>query len=205
VLAESMIRGGAFRLGLIVQSSAMSRHLRAEDPFSPWFGDAATAAVVGPVAPGRGVLAHAHGTDGRVHGGLVMGVPGRQWYDDGRVVVHIADRDKVNAMFLSMAEEVEVLVDRAIDEAGVRRDQIGFFAAHQGTAWIGAAFQRHLGVPQAARVDTFPWAASVAGCNLPLVLATGESEGRLGAGDLVLGFSGAVGQTVGALVMRWGR
>jgi 3-oxoacyl-[acyl-carrier-protein] synthase III len=204
-LGESMIRGGAFRLGLVIQTSVMSRHVRREDPFSPWFGDACTAAVIGPVADGRGILAHEHGTDGRVHGGLVMGVPDHQWYDDGRVVVYIADRDKVSAMFLSMAGEVDVLVERALGRAGVRRDQVRFFAAHQGTAWIGAAFQSHLGVDAAERVDTFPWAASVAGCNLPLILDTAVREGRLHDGDLVLGFSGAVGQTVGALVLRWGR
>jgi 3-oxoacyl-[acyl-carrier-protein] synthase-3 len=204
-LGEAMIRGGAFRCGLIAQASVMSRHARQEDPFSPWFGDAATAAVVGPVSAGRGLLAHAHGTDGRVHGGLVMGVPGKRWYDDGRVVVYIDDRDKVNAMFLSMVDEVSVLVDRALATAGVDRAEIDFFAAHQGTAWIGEAVQHHLGVAQARRIDTFPWAASVAGCNLPLIFATALREGALRDGDLVLAFSGAVGQTVGAMVARWGR
>jgi 3-oxoacyl-[acyl-carrier-protein] synthase III len=59
--------------------------------------------------------------------------------------------------------------------------------------------QQHLGIPRARRVDTFPWAASVAGSNLPLVLATGERAGDLRPGDLVLAFSGAVGQTIGAM------
>jgi 3-oxoacyl-[acyl-carrier-protein] synthase-3 len=204
-LADAMIGSGRFRCGLVVQSSAMSRHVRPEDPYSPWFGDAATAAVVGRVTASHGVLAHAHATDGSVHGGLVMGVPGQRWYDEGRVVVYIEDREKVNAMFLSMVDAVTRLVDDVLARAGVQRGDIDFFAAHQGAAWIGAAVQQHLGIPRARRVDTFPWAASVAGSNLPLVLATGERAGDLRPGDLVLAFSGAVGQTIGAMLLRWGQ
>jgi 3-oxoacyl-[acyl-carrier-protein] synthase III len=205
-LAEGLIRGGGFRLGLIVQCSVMSRHIRPEDPFSPWFGDAATAAVVGAVPAGKGLLAHAHGTDGRVHNGLVYGVPGKRWYDDGgKIVLYIEDRDKTKDMLLSMADEVEVLLGRALAQSGIRKEEVDFLAAHQGTVWLGRGIQRHVGLEHATRIDTFPWAASVLACNLPLVMATGEKEKKLQDGDVVVGFAGAIGQTVSGMVYRWGR
>jgi len=204
-LAEGLIRGGRFEVGLIIQCSVLSRHIQQEDPFSPWVGDGATAAVIGRVPPGRGLLSHAHGTDGRVHGGLVFGVPGKKWYEDGRIVFYIEDREKTKDMLMSMAEEVGGLMARAIDQAGVHKEEISFFAAHQGTVWLGRGVQRYVGLEHATRIDTFPFAASLFGCNLPLVLATGEKEGQLADGDLVAAFSGAIGQTVGAMIMRWGR
>ena len=205
VVAEGLIRGGAFRCGLIVQCSVMSRHIRPEDPFSAWVGDGATAAIVGAVSPGKGVLAHAHATDGRFHGGVVWGVPGKRWYEDGRVVFYIEDQQKARGMILSLADETGPLVERALEEAGIRKDEVRFFAAHQGTAWLGCAVQRHLGLEHATRIDTFPWAGSLIGANIPLILATGEREGVLKDGDVVVAFSGATGQTVGAMVARWGR
>jgi 3-oxoacyl-[acyl-carrier-protein] synthase-3 len=205
VLADGLIRGGAFRLGLLIQCSVMSRHLRPEDAFSAWQGDGCTAAVVGAVGPGKGLLGHAHATDGRFHGGLVFGVPGKHWYEDGRVVFYIQDQARASAMIQSIADETETLVSRALAEAGVGRDEVAFFAAHQGTAWLGAAVQSHLGLGHAARVDTFAWTGSLMGANVPLVMAIGEREGRLRDGDVVVAFSGAPGQTVSTAVARWGR
>jgi 3-oxoacyl-[acyl-carrier-protein] synthase III len=204
-LAEGLIRGGGFRLGLLVQCSVMSRHIRQSDPYSPWLGDGATAAVVGAVSGAKGLLAHAHATDGRYHGGLVFGVPGKRWYEDGPVIFHIEDQQKARAMVQSIADETDALVTRMLGEAGLRRDQVDFFAAHQGMVWLGRAMQEHLGLDRARRVDTFPWAASIMGANVPLVLATAEREGQLRDGDVVLAFSGAPGQTVSTLVARWGR
>jgi len=108
-------------------------------------------------------------------------------------------------MIQSIADETDVLLSRTLAEAGVRKDEVTFFAAHQGTAWLGRAVQGHLGLAHATRIDTFPWAASIMGANIPLVLATGEREGRLKDGDVVVAFSGAPGQTVSTTVARWGR
>jgi 3-oxoacyl-[acyl-carrier-protein] synthase-3 len=204
-VAEGLVRGGAFRCGLLIQCSVMSRHIRQADPFSAWVGDGATAQIVGAVAPGRGLLGHAHATDGRFHGGLVFGVPGKRWYEDGPVLFYIEDQQKARDMILTIADESELLLERSLQQAGVRRDEVRYFAAHQGTAWLGRAVQRHLRLDHATRIDTFPWAASLLGANIPLTLATGERDGHLRDGDVVVAFSGATGQTVGTMVARWGR
>ncbi len=71
-IAEQMIATGAARHALLVQSSAFSRVMPREAPYSPWFGDASTAVVVGPVAPDHGFLAFEHRTDGSIENTLVV-------------------------------------------------------------------------------------------------------------------------------------
>jgi 3-oxoacyl-[acyl-carrier-protein] synthase III len=205
VLAEAMIRAGTGRLALLVQCSAMSRHLRPEDPWSAWFGDAATAAVVGPVSAGHGVLTHAHVTDGRFHGGLVSGVPGGRWWDGGKPVAYVADHDKARGMMMAIPDTVTRLIEDTLDRAGVAKREVRFVATHQATSWLGRVIQEHAGLDLAGRVDAFPWTASVVGCNLPITLSVAERDRMIGDGDVVVMFAGAAGMTAGALVCRWGR
>ncbi len=205
VLADGLLRSGAGKLGLIIQCCVMSRHMRPEDPFSAWFGDGATAAVVGPVGEGRGVLGHAHATYGEFHGGLVSGVPGKRWYDDGKVEAYVEDQQRARGMMLAIPDSVKELAEEAIARAGVAKADVRYFGAHQASIWLGRVVQRYLGLEHAHRVDSFPWAASLTGCNLPLGIVTARKEGQLRDGDLMVMFSGAAGMTVGAMVARWGR
>lgn len=204
VLADALFAAGRIRRALIIQSCNFSTFMRKEEPWSAWFGDAATAAVLGPVAEGRGLLGQAHATDGSVYGSIVSGIEGKRWYDDGRVYAYLNEPAKARLQFLKIAELGVTLVEEALVEAGQTKQDLDFWACHQASAWLPRAVQTRLGIEHARRVDTFPWAASVSGCNVPLVLATGEREGMLKAGDLVAMYSGAAGMTASAMIVRWG-
>src|SRR2546423_2904943 len=80
-LAKGMIAAGQARYVLLTQSSAMTRIPMSGENFDTWFGDAGTAVVVGPVADGKGILTAAHRTDGSLHKALMLGVPGKQWFE----------------------------------------------------------------------------------------------------------------------------
>jgi 3-oxoacyl-[acyl-carrier-protein] synthase III len=203
-LAESLIRSGEGPYGLIVQSFLGSRLVPAEEPHSAWFGDGATAAVIGPVDRGRGILARAHRTDGSRHRSLVAGVPGKRWYDDGRVIIYLEDAGVAHEMVLAVTGRGEQVVAEALAEAGLDRGGVDFFACHQATSWLRELTQRHVGLDRARSVDTFRSFGSLSAANLPLVLAIGEREGQLRDGDVVTLFSGGVGETWSATVLRWG-
>jgi 3-oxoacyl-[acyl-carrier-protein] synthase III len=205
VVAQGLIAAGIGTRGLLVQCSPMSRILRASDPWSAAFGDAATAVVVGPVRAGLGILTQAHGTDGRCHGGLVTGVPGARWHDPGAAYMYVENHDRARAMVMTIPEIVKELLEDCLVRAEVPKAEVGFLAAHQATIWFGEVIQEHVGLPNARRVNTFPWTTSLSGSNLPLVLALGEREGLVKEGDVVAMFSGATGMTAGAIVARWGR
>jgi 3-oxoacyl-[acyl-carrier-protein] synthase-3 len=203
-VARALVTSGQARRVLAVQSSAQSRVLRREDPFSAWFGDGATATVLGPAPAGEGVLGQAHVTDGRFHAALVLGVPGRAWYE-GASHLYLESPRLAREQLFAIAEHAGGLLDQALAEAGLGRDAIDVLATHQAAAWFGPAMQAVLALPRARRTDTFAWASSLAGANLPLVLATAEREGVLRPGDVVATVSGATGMTMAVTILRWGR
>lgn len=203
-LAQQMIASGQVKYALIAQSCSGSLLLDYDSPISAWFGDGASAVVLGPVSKDRGILSQVHTTDGRFHQALVAGVPSRRWYDDGRVVLYSADTQGARDNFLAIAEMGKEVVDAALAEAGCKAEDVDFFAVHQGTPWLRRVTQEHFGLQRARSVETFKFAASLSSSNIPLGFALGQREGLLRDGDLVLMFSGGAGNTCSSMVLRWG-
>ena len=80
-LAQSLVAAGSetgqpYKFGLLLQVGNVSRITRPEDPPSAWFGDGATAVVVGPVSAGKGLLGRAHRTDRNLLSGAGARHPG---------------------------------------------------------------------------------------------------------------------------------
>ncbi|MBI1946126.1 MAG: hypothetical protein HYS27_10540 [Deltaproteobacteria bacterium] len=201
-LADKLLRGGMGKLGLIVQSCGMSPTLDPEEPHSAWFGDAASAAVVGLVE-GRGLLSQAHGTDSSLSPSIVYGVPGGRWFDAGRTVPYLENQKNGFLMLLNSADLVANGMRQALAPLGMSAEDVEFYGAHQATPWFRRVTQQAAGMTNARFVDTFPWAASVVGCNVPLGLAVAAREGMLKSGMLVGAFSGSPGVTWTAAVYRW--
>lgn len=203
-LAASLIRSGAHGHGLLYQSSAMNRLIPTDAPYAPWFGDGATAVVVGPTAAGSGLLASENGTDGSLAEAMVSGVPGRPWYEDGRIWWYSRNRDAARSLFLDVADRAAQVGHAALVAAHVTPDQVDFYAAHQATAWFRQVTQEHIGLSRARSLDTFSWAGSLGAANVPLVLGTAYEQGLLHDGDVVLTHSGGLGATWSSQVLRWG-
>lgn len=203
-LAEQMIASGQARHAVLVQSSAMSRLTKPEDAMSGLFGDAATAVVVGPVEEGHGVLGRAHMTDGSLYGGVVCGVPGKEWYEMGEVQGFVLDPRLARRLLTSNIHDSKALILDAIAQAGLTPRDVDFYASHQGFVWLREVTQKLAGIEQARVADTFPWAASCLGCNVPLSLYSGLKENQIRDGEVVSMFSGAAGSVLSSLVLRWG-
>jgi 3-oxoacyl-[acyl-carrier-protein] synthase-3 len=202
-LAEQMIAAGRARTALVVQSAAGSRLLDPDSPMSPLFGDGASAAVVGAVGSG-GLLAAVHRTDGSYPRGLIASVPGRRWYDDGRIVLHSGDPGAMRQIFLETADRAAEVVGAALAAAGEAAGDVALFAVHQGTPWLRRVTQAACGLVRARAVDTFATTGYLFGASIPLVLETAQRRGLVGPGDLVVMHGGGVGSTYGAIALRWG-
>jgi 3-oxoacyl-[acyl-carrier-protein] synthase-3 len=203
-LAEQMIRTGRGTFGLLVQSSAIWRATEADKPYSASFGDGATAVVVGPARRDRGLLSQAHRVDGSQHRALVCTVPGKSWWDEGKIVAYPLERQTARMMFLMLADRGKEVVTAALDGAGLRPEDVQFYAAHQATIWFRRVTQEHIGLVNAKSTDTFSRAGTLSAANLPFVLATAEEQDLLHDGDLVAMYSGGTGMTWSASVLRWG-
>jgi len=203
-VARRMIESGEAKRALLIQCSCLSRITPIEQPFSAWFGDAATAQVVGPVADDAGVLAMTHETDSTLHRAVGATVRGGQWYDDGPVELQFADPATVRQMVITAPDRGRVLIDGLLDGAGVAASDVQFYAGHPATAWFVEVSKRHFGFDTAGTIDSFPWAGNLGACNIPTVLATGRQEGLLRDGMLVATLGGGAGGTWSAGLIRWG-
>lgn len=203
-LADQLIATGRHRRGLLVQSSSVSRLLPPERPYAAWFGDGATAVVV-EASDTHGVIADAHHTDSSLAGALVAGVPGQRWTDGGGPVeMYLEDKGRSLRMLLTVADSGDEVLQASLDQAGMTRDQVDFYAGHQANVWFRAVTQQVMGLEHARAVDSFPWAGSMGACNLPLVMATAEREGKLHPGDVVAMYSGGSGITYAGTLLRFG-
>jgi len=203
-LATQLIRSGRGKRGLLVQSNIMSRLADPAEPFSVWFGDGASAAVVGTVSSGLGVVAHAHHTDSLMHGAVGATVPGGRWFDDGRVVSTAPNRALARKMLLLSADRAKLVLLEAIEQAHLRAEEIDFFAGHQASKWFRRVAQEHTGLTTARSLDIFEWAGNLGGANLPLILSIAQQEGLLAPGDCVAMMAGGAGMTWSSAILRWG-
>ncbi len=204
-MARAMIAAGQATTALLVQSSAISRLLDYSDVFSLAFGDGATAAVVGGVEAGHGLLATTHYTDGEKPHTLVASVPGASWYSEGRAVFHLRDLDGMASIILRTVDLTATSIADALAAAGVRPDQVDVLAMHQGMPWLRKLVQEHTGLTHTRAVDTFSTTGHLFGAFVPSTLVAAERDGVLSDGDVVVIAGGGNGMTYGAAVLRWGR
>lgn len=203
-LAESMIRAGRGGYALLVQSSASTRLVEASSRISPLCGDGASAVIVGPV-DAHGFRGAIHFTDGSHPRSLVASVPGGTWYDDGRVMLHIADPASMQSVLLQTVDLCQRSVEALLRRVDVRAEDIDFFCIHQGTAWLRDLAQQACGMGGARSIDTFATTGYLFGAIMPFGLRAAEDAGILSRGDKVMMFGGGTGMTYGATLLEWGR
>lgn len=204
-LAQALIRSGQARCVLSLQSSALTRVHGPEEPHSAWWGDGAAAAVFGAVSPGRGLLAATHHADGAAAEALLLGVPGKRWWEEGAITTYAGDAAQIRSMFLSMGDRSRDAIHASLEEASLTPHDVDFYAAHQATPWLARVTAANAGLDRASTIATFPSFANMNNVNVPFVLASGEREGLIRDDSVVATFSGGLGETWSSLVFRWGR
>ena len=202
--AQALIQTGRVQYALLVQSCMLTSLVRPEDPFSPWFGDGATAVVVGPTGAKRGLLSMHHETDGSLYSAMLVGDPEGPWYEGRAARVYIEDFGLARRMAMSLADFGQHAIESALRKANLTAKDVGFIATHQGTGWLRRVTQTLIDAPQARSCDTFAWTASLGPANIPFCLAMGEREGLLKPDDLVVSWTGGAGITYSGMALRWG-
>jgi 3-oxoacyl-[acyl-carrier-protein] synthase-3 len=210
VAAAALVRTGAFRRVLIVASSALSRVLDYAASASPAFGDGAAAAVVGPLPPGRGVLAHWMRTDGTLREGAVFAPvvdsrPARAWARAcGPIRLESFDPDSIKVAGRRAVDYCRESSLGALAAAGLGVEHVDLFVCAQSQGWFVDACRRGLDLPASKAIDTFPEVASLGPATPLYNLDRARRTGRLADGDVVLMYSPGVGLTRAAVVCRWG-
>ena len=204
-IARGLIASGQARNVLSVHSSAITRVHGPEEPHSAWWGDGAAAAVIGKVSEGKGVLSSIHNADGTKCKALVLGVAGKQWWEQGSITTHSLDREATRDMLFGMVDRGGAAIGEALAAAGVKPEQVDFYASHQSTPWLARETAAQAGLSNVKTLVTFPYLANMNSVNVPFILAMAEREGLIRDGGVVVTFSGGLGETWSSLVYRWGR
>ncbi len=199
VVADAMIRTGAYRRALVIGADVFSRILDWNDRTTcVLFGDGAGAVVLEAAAQ-PGILAarlRADGsqarilcTAGRVDQGKVQGDPFLRM--DGqavfRLAVHVLDQS---------AREV-------LDEAGLAVGSLDWLIAHQANVRILAATARKLGIASERVVLTVDVHGNTSAASVPLALDVAVRDGRIRAGQHVLLQGVGGGFTWGSVLLRY--
>ncbi|MFD2617115.1 beta-ketoacyl-ACP synthase III [Terrilactibacillus laevilacticus] len=155
------------------------------------FGDAAAAAVMGPVGDDKGILSFELGSDGS--GGKYLYQEGSKLVMNGREVFKFAVRQ--------MGESAV----RVVEKAGLEKEDIDYLIPHQANIRIMEASRQRLDIPEEKLVKTVHKYGNTSASSIPLALADNVENGKIKDGDVLVlvGFGG--GLTWGAVALRWGK
>lgn len=198
-VADNFIRADQARSALVIGAETFSRILDWEErETSVLFGDGAGAVVLEACKddPRHLLSTHLH-SDGR-HGELL--------YVDGGpsstgTVGHL--RMKGREVFKHAVTNLAQVVDEALAANGLGPDAIDWIVPHQANLRILRATGRKLGIGEDRVIVTVDRHANTSAASVPLALAAGVEDGRIGEGDMLLFEAMGGGFTWGAALARW--
>jgi len=205
-VATSLVAAGSYQRALVIGSETLSRITDWEDRSScVLFGDAAGAAVVGPVAPGHGILAYSLGNDGSNADALTIPAGGSRLPPSAETV-----GQRLHYLTMNGAEVFKFAVramaessEEAVRRAGLAMRDIDIVIPHQANLRIIAAAAKRLKIPYERFVCNLDRYGNTSAATIPLALDETVRAGRIQPGHHVLLASFGAGLSWGTMVMRW--
>ena len=208
-LACALVESGRARHVLCVQSHQIARINDLAIPFSPLFGDASSAFVVGRVREGRGLVKLSRDGDGSLAGGITHAykeTPGACWYRDASGPIHPGSEDVEAARYVGRnlirfaAEAIAALCE----EASLPVDAIAALAMIQPAVWYQAAVAEALGISAHKVPSTYEKLAHLGAAGVVANLLEAREQGLLREGAPVVLYAHGAGLTRYAALLRWG-
>ncbi|WEG11932.1 ketoacyl-ACP synthase III [Pullulanibacillus sp. KACC 23026] len=192
VTAKQFIETNVYKNILVVGVEKLSKITNWEDRNTAvLFGDAASAAVIGKVSEGKGILSFELGSDGTKAKELFQDGP--HIYMNGREVFKFAVRQMGDSSV------------NVVEKAGLAKEDIDHLIPHQANIRIMEAARERLELPEEKMIKTVHKYGNTSSSSIPLALCDAVESGRIKDNDLLVlvGFGG--GLTWGALTLRWGK
>jgi 3-oxoacyl-[acyl-carrier-protein] synthase-3 len=199
--ACGLVTAGQFKNALVVTSCTYSRDTDPSDVLSWTVGDGAGAMVVQSVPDGFGRLGGRSANTGSTCGALWCENYQRE---DGSLWFRLKSNPWAGRRLGATAEQfLRHCCDGALDDAGVKLEDIDAFVVNTPLAWYADFCARALGADRRRFVDTYPRYANMGPAMLPVNLYASAKTG-LKSGDLVLMYAIGSVSSAGAMVLRWG-
>ncbi|NLK01365.1 MAG: ketoacyl-ACP synthase III [Clostridia bacterium] len=202
------VSSGIYDHVLVIGAETVSRIMDWEDRNTcVLFGDAAGAAVLGPVGEDYGVLGIDLGSDGG--GGNLLDLPaGGSLHpaDEGTVAnkMHYL-RMQGNEVFKFAVRTMSESPLRALDIAGLDKKDIDYIVPHQANERIIQAALRRLQLSGDKAYINLDRYGNTSAASVPIALHEAKEEGKVKDGDIVVLVAFGAGLTWGSVVLRWGR
>jgi 3-oxoacyl-[acyl-carrier-protein] synthase-3 len=205
-IAEPMIRSGQIKYALVIGAELLTRYVDYTDRSTcVLFGDGAGAAILGPVAADRGILAARIKSDGRYAEQLYAPGGGTK---GGFTAETIARGDhffkmKGNEVFKVAVRSMTDISRQVLCEAGLKTEDIKLFIPHQANQRITDAVANTLKVDPARVYSNIFRQGNTSSASIPICLDECVEAERIKRDDIVLMSAFGGGFTWGSVVMRW--
>ncbi|HEY5834844.1 3-oxoacyl-ACP synthase III family protein [Streptomyces sp.] len=208
-VTQGLLRtGGQGAYGLVIGADIYSRILDHSDRRTAiLFGDGAGAVVLGPVAPGHGILRTRLLTRGDQHPLIEVAAGG------SRLPVSAATLDDGSHFFAMdgrgvrdfVQEELPAAVSGLLAEAGMDTGSVRHFVPHQANGVMLADVWPELGLGSAELHLTVDRYANTGAASVAVTLDEAHRQGRFAVGDRVLLAAFGGGMSVGTMIADWTR
>jgi 3-oxoacyl-[acyl-carrier-protein] synthase III len=207
-LATGLVEAGRARFVLCVVSHQIGRINDPELPFSPIFGDASAAFIVGPVPDGRGLIRMVRGGDGSLRGAVTYQfkrTPDATWWKDaiGPVVPGQSDPAAARSIARDILRYPIDTVRELCDASGIRTDEIAALAAIQPLIWYQPAIADGLGIRPDRVPSTYATHAHLGGAGVIANLIEARRRDLLRDGAKVVLYAHGAGITRYAALVTW--
>ncbi|MEZ0095352.1 3-oxoacyl-ACP synthase III family protein [Streptacidiphilus sp. EB129] len=198
--------GDVPRYGLVIGADIYSRILDYSDRRTAiLFGDGAGATVLGPVAPGLGLLETSLVTRGDAHHLIRVDAGGSRrpasqaTLEEGGHYFRMDGRGVREFVQSTLPGEIGALLRRA----GTPAAAVRHFVPHQANGVMLAELWPELGLHRAALHLTLEHYANTGAASVPITLDEMDRAGSASHGDLVLLTAFGGGMSVGTILLKW--
>jgi 3-oxoacyl-[acyl-carrier-protein] synthase III len=205
-MVESMIRTGQIRYALVIGAEVLTKYVDYTDRGTcVIFGDGAGAAVLGPVAEGKGILATKIKSDGRFAeqlyapgGGTKLGTT-HETIDNHDHFFKMKGNELFKVAVRSMAE----ISKEMLDKTGYTVEDVDIVIPHQANQRITDAVASRLGVPEEKVYSNIAQHGNTSSASIPIAMDECIQSGKIKEGSLVLLTAFGGGVTWGGTVIRF--
>ncbi|HVE58429.1 MAG TPA: beta-ketoacyl-ACP synthase III [Pyrinomonadaceae bacterium] len=205
-MVESMIRTGQIRYALVIGAEVLTKYVDYTDRGTcVIFGDGAGAAVLGPVAEGKGILATKIRSDGRYEEQLYAPGGGTKL---GTTHETIDNREhffkmKGNELFKVAVRSMADISKEMLDKTGYTVEDVDIVIPHQANQRITDAVASRLGVPEEKVYSNIAFHGNTSSASIPIAMDECIQSGKIKEGSLVLLTAFGGGVTWGGTIIRF--
>jgi 3-oxoacyl-[acyl-carrier-protein] synthase III len=202
------IVSGLYKTVLVIGGETLSKIVDWEDRSTCiLFGDGAGAAVLQPVEEGYGFLGYELGADGS--GGKLLTMPAGGSMNPATLETI---QEKMHTIKMAGNEVFKFAVRimgeaalRALERAGLQKEDIDCFVPHQANIRIVDSAVKRLGVDPEKVVVNLDRYGNMSAASIPVALDEAAREGRVKYGDILVMVGFGAGLAWGAAVLKWAK